>query len=329
MTDTQTNAQSRLTDVVVTNVTLFADDGAVNLDAIAEHVRFMVDAGIGTVIPCGNTGEFTSLSLDEAKQVVATTVTAANGRAAVVAGIGWSLPTAIELANAADEAGAHAVMVHHPVHTYIDRRGLRAYYERLIEATNLPVIMYKRGPELTDELLREMVAHERVIAVKYAVNDVHGFSRLAGDTASDVVWMCGTAERWAPFFHLAGATSFSSGLANVAPPQALALCAALDEGDYTTAMQIRKPLVPFEDLREQDFGAKNVPAVKEAMRQLGLCSSARVREPLCELSDEDAKLISEVLGTWQLHPKQAIRSCDAHSAKPRRLDAVRRAASLP
>jgi 4-hydroxy-tetrahydrodipicolinate synthase len=292
---------SRLCSVVATIVTPFDPEGRVDERALQAIAERMVDAGIEVVVPCGNTGEFSSLSLDEAKRVTRIVVKAIGEQSTVVAGVGWSLPIALELARDAEGAGAHAVMVHHPVHTYIDRRALRAYYEQLVDGTGIGVVLYKRGPELTDELIAQLVLNEGVVGVKYAVNDLNAFANLVDSSDADVAWICGTAERWAPFFHLAGAGGFTSGLANFAPGQALALRDALEARDYERAMQIRAELTGLEELRQGKHSGNNVPVVKEALHLLGLADRA-VREPLAELEPVEKLLVREIVERWNLSP---------------------------
>lgn len=284
----------RLKSVVVTNATPFAADGSVDLDAARRQATYMVDRGIQVVVPCGNTGEFTSLVLREAKDVTAAVAEAVGDRALVVAGVGWSSGYAIEQAQHAESVGADAVMVHHPVHTYIDRKALRHYYDRIIESVGIGVVLYKRGPELSDALLAELVEHPRVVGVKYAANDVNAFANLVASSTADVAWVCGTAERWAPFFALAGAEGFTSGLANFVPERSLELLAALRTGDWDLAMKVRGQLLRLEELRQEKHAGNNVPVVKEGMRLLGL-DTGRVRDPLDELADDERTIVRDEL----------------------------------
>jgi 4-hydroxy-tetrahydrodipicolinate synthase len=288
---------SSLKTVLVTTVTPFDSDGSISYEQLGSHCAYLVENGVRAVIPCGNTGEFTSLSFDEAKKVTAATVEAVDGRATVIAGVGGSTKSTIELGLAAQDAGADAVMIHHPVHTYVDRQGLARYYEQVADALEIGVVLYKRGPELTDEVIGRLVQHERVIGVKYAVNDVNAFANLVHSVDSDATWICGTAERWAPFFFLAGATSFSSGLGNFAPRKAMELFDLLASGNYAESMKARIAFVSFEELRQANFSASNVSAVKAAMSLIGLCSDT-VREPLRELDDEARVLVGECVAAW-------------------------------
>jgi 4-hydroxy-tetrahydrodipicolinate synthase len=289
--------RERLKGVVVTNVTPFTENGSVDVAATEKHATFLVDNGIKIVVPGGNTGEFTSLSTAESKEVTSAVARAVGDRALVLAGVGWSAPNAVEQAEHAQSVGAQAVMVHHPVHTYIHREGLRRYYERIIESTDIGIVLYKRGPELTDALIAELVQHERVVGVKYAMNDVNAFTNLVDGSTAEVTWLCGTAERWAPYFQLGGAVGFTSGLANFAPKEALALFDALNADNWAEAMRIRRRLTGFEELRQGYHSGNNVPAVKEAMRLLGLDTGV-LRDPLVPLTSADQEVVRRTLVEW-------------------------------
>ena len=301
MQSTHGATSSSLKTVLVTTVTPFDADGSIRYDQLSAHCAYLLANGAEAVIPCGNTGEFTSLSVEEAKKVSAATVAAIGGRATVIAGVGGSTSLTIDLAVAAQESGADGVMIHHPVHTYIDRQGLVRYYERVVEALEIGVVLYKRGPELTDEVIRHLVQHERVVGVKYAVNDVNAFANLVHSVDDDVTWICGTAERWAPFFFLAGATGFSSGLGNFAPRKAMELFRLLASGKFAESMTARTDVVSFEELRQANHSANNVSAVKAAMSLIGLCSDT-VREPLRELDERGRLIVSECVANWGTKP---------------------------
>lgn len=290
---------AQFSDVVATTVTPYAADGTIDHSALASHVTFLADQGIKVLVPGANTGEFSSLSVAELKGVFETVAQAVGDRVTVVAGVGLSGPIAIELTKHAKTIGIPVVMIHHPTHTYIDRIELRHYYEAIMEAADVGVVLYKRGPEVSDQLLAELAGAEQVVAVKYAVNDLNAFANLVATTSQSTTWLCGTAERWAPFFHVAGAKGFTSGLANFAPGKSLAMMEALRSGDFSAAMSMRGDMVEFEELRQQAYSSKNVSAVKEAMAQLGLCDRA-VRAPLGELNEADRAVVTRVLGSWGL-----------------------------
>ncbi|QLG61746.1 dihydrodipicolinate synthase family protein [Halorarum salinum] len=287
--------KANLRGVAFTNPTPFSADGAdVRHDALAENTRHVVDAGGRVLIPCGNTGEYYSLTDDERVAVVSTTATAAGEDASIVAGAGGSTKEAIALADAYEDAGADAIMVMHPVHTYQHEAGLREYYRAIVDATDLPVVVYKRGPEVTADLIRELAAHERVVGVKYAEDDVAAFANLVASVDADVVWSNGIAERYAPSFAIEGAEGFTTGIGNFLPGEVLALMDAIRREDWARARELRDLLAPYERLRQgtgpdnEIRAANNVPGVKRGMELAGLYGGP-VREPLASLSAADAE----------------------------------------
>lgn len=290
--------KQNLRGVAFTNPTPFTEDGeTVRHDALAENLESVVDAGGRVILPCGNTGEYYSLSHEERVAVVETTVETVGDSASVVAGVGGSTKTALDLIERYERAGADALLVMHPVHTFMHERGVEAYYRRLIESTDLGVVLYKRGPELTLDHLASLAAVENVVAVKYADNDVKAFS-AAASSIDGVVWSNGIAERFAPAFALEGAEGFTTGIGNFVPEATLALMDALRDEDWERAREIRDLLRPYEDLREEPgadsaiSAANNVPAVKFGMELAGL-HGGPVREPLVDLSEEDRERARE------------------------------------
>jgi 4-hydroxy-tetrahydrodipicolinate synthase len=176
-------------------------------------------------------------------------------------------------------------------------RGVEAYYRRIVEATDLGVVLYKRGPELTHDHLASLASEDNVVAVKYADNDVKAFSAAAA-SIDGVVWSNGIAERFGPSFALEGAEGYTTGIGNFVPEATLALMDALREEDWERAREIRDLLRPYEDLREEPgadnaiAAANNVPAVKFGMELAGL-HGGPVREPLVDLSEADRERARE------------------------------------
>ncbi|MCL7417782.1 MAG: dihydrodipicolinate synthase family protein, partial [Halalkalicoccus sp.] len=164
--------QADLCDVAFTTVTPFSDDGdEVLLEEIDNNARTLYDAGGRVFIPCGNTGEYHSLSQTERIDIVRTTTDALPDDATVVGGAGGSTKNAIELLKAYEDAGADAAMIMSPSHTYIHEQGLIEYYQTLASATDLGIVVYKRGPYITERVIDELASLENVVAVKYAIND--------------------------------------------------------------------------------------------------------------------------------------------------------------
>lgn len=285
--------KEQLRGVAFTTATPFSDDGNDILsDELKQNVRTIDAAGGELFIPCGNTGEYYALTDEERLSVIRATIEAVGDENAVVAGVGGSTKAVLSRAQQYQEAGVDAIMVMHPDHTYLHERGLLEYYQRIVDNVDCGVVLYKRGPELTEHIITELSTKDNVVGIKYAVNDIKSFSCAVENVPGDIVWSNGIAERFAPAFAIEGAEGFTTGIGNFVPEVTLALMDALRDNDWERAKHIREVLRPYEKLRE-DTGknndisaANNVPAVKYGMELAGLYGGP-VREPLVELSKED------------------------------------------
>ncbi|ELZ15408.1 dihydrodipicolinate synthetase [Haloterrigena salina JCM 13891] len=298
----------RFQDVAFTTAVPFGDDGSdVLVDALADNLAKQYDAGARLFIPCGNTGEYYSLTDEERIEIVETHVEATGDEATIAGGVAGSLAEVKRLADAYEDAGADAIMVMHPDHTYLHRRGLANYYHRICDATDLGVVIYKRGPEVPREVLVDLSERENVVAVKFAVNDIKEFSQTVADAPGEVTWVNGIAERYALSFAIEGAEGYTTGLGNFAPEATLALFDAVEDENWERARSIQRLLRPIEDLREEPgegnalSGANNVSVVKRGMDLAGYTGGS-LRDPLVDLSADDASRLEEHYETLQSAP---------------------------
>lgn len=279
----------------------------IDWSGVEDNIQFLIDKGLKVVVPCGNTSEFYSLSIDEAKEEIKRVVEIVNGRALVVAGIGYSLPIALELGSYAQEVGADAVMIHQPIHPYITDSGAVSYFNKIINSLDIPSVIYWKDEKLSDIVLKEIAHLEKLVAVKYSINDLPRFSKIVREIPSEhhITWICGTAEKWAPFYFHAGATGFTSGLVNLYPEKSFEMLHALQIGDEKTVWKVWDETLPFEDLRAKYHNGNNVVVIKEAMNLLGL-NAGVTREPVAPLDADDKEQVMRLLEKWGLLQSQQV-----------------------
>lgn len=270
-------------------VTPFDADGAVSVDALAEHVERGVEVGPGAVFVACGTGEFHALDLDEYRAVVRTAVTATAGRVPVIAGTGGALPLARRFAAIAEEEGADGLLLLPPYLVQAPAAGLIEYTRAVASATGLAVIVYGRGNATYDVASAVEVARiPGVVGFKDGVGDLDLLSRIVlavrEDRAGEPFQFFNglpTAETTVPAYRAIGVQLYSSAVFCFAPEVALGFYAALSAGDVERVDRfLRDFFHPLVELRGKVPGYA-VSLVKAAVRLRGL-EVGGVRPPLVD-----------------------------------------------
>jgi len=262
--------QSALNGVSGILVTPFDDQDHIQPDGLAPIIDRAVAAGVHILTSNGNTGEFYSLSTDEALTMVTETGAMIGARVPMVAGIGRAMPDAIRLAKASAKAGAAALMIHQPPDPFVAPRGIVDYIRAVHEASDgLPIILYLRNDSIGLDTIRTLCETDGVIGVKWATPNPMVLKKAIESCPDHITWVGGLAEVWAPTFYAVGARGFTSGLINVWPEQSVKINAALEAGDFTNARALIAQMQAFEDIRAQEMGGANVSGVKAALGLAG------------------------------------------------------------
>jgi 4-hydroxy-tetrahydrodipicolinate synthase len=258
-------------------VTPFDEDDRIAPKRLAPIVERAVTAGVHILVANGNTGEFYSLSTDEAAAMVAATAEHIAGRAPLLCGIGRALPDAVRLAKAARAAGADGLMIHQPPDPFAAPRGVVDYVRRVAEAgAGLPLVLYLRNDAMGTAAIADLCAIDGVVAVKWATPNPMRMAEAAAAADPRIVWVAGLAETWAPLLYAVGARGFTSGLINVWPERSIEIHAALEAGNYGRANELIATMRAFEDIRAEELNGTNVTGVKAALALQGLdCGPTR------------------------------------------------------
>ena len=265
-----TDLKTALTGISGILATPYDADGNIAPAKQAPIVERALKAGVHILTANGNTGEFYSLTTDEAIEMVTAAAGHIGGRCPLVAGVGRALPDACRLAKASAAAGASALMIHQPPDPFVAPRGVVDYVKAVSEAgNNLPMVLYLRNDGIGTDAIAALCSVPGVVGVKWATPNPMKLKAAMEASPDHIIWVGGLAEVWAPTFYAVGARGFTSGLINVWPERSVAISEALEGGDYAKARDLIAGMQVFEDIRAEEQGGANVPGVKAALAMMG------------------------------------------------------------
>ncbi|GHG55012.1 4-hydroxy-tetrahydrodipicolinate synthase 2 [Streptomyces griseocarneus] len=279
--------------VLTAMVTPFTADGALDLDGAQRLAAHLVDAGNDGLVVNGTTGESPTTSDAEKAQLVRAVVEAVGDRAHVVAGAGTNdTRHSIELARAAEQAGAHGLLVVTPYYNKPPQEGLRRHFTAVADATGLDVMLYdipgRSGVQLETETMVRLAEHPRIVANKDAKGDLGAASWAMARTG--LAWYSGDDMLNLPLLSV-GAAGFVSVVGHVVASELRALVEAYRSGDVDKAAEIHRRLLP---VYTGMFRTQGVMTTKAALALQGL-PAGPLRLPLIGLTDEETEQLKSDL----------------------------------
>lgn len=263
--------------------------GLVDYDAFSRLVERQIREGSDGIVVAGTTGEPSSLTISERKELLQTAVKAANGRISVVAATGsQSLEDTAELTQHAEKSGADAVLVVTPYYSRPPQQGLVEYFTSIGGITALPLLIYHIPARAAVTITAATVAKiaDRVpnlAGMKHASTDLEIITDLLVELGGNFRIFCGLEALSLPMLAV-GASGVMNAAGNLDPARVRALCAAVLNGDLAAARRLHFELF---QLNKAIFLDTNPIPLKYMMWRLGLLGSNEVRLPLVAISDSE------------------------------------------
>lgn len=268
-------------------VTPFRPDFSFDETRYREHCDWLLQHEITGLFAAGGTGEFFSLTPQEVETVCRTAVHETRGRAPVIAGCGYGTAIAMEMARAAERAGANGILLLPPYLMTPSQEGLAAHIQAVCAATSLGVIVYNRDNSIVNEetLARLCQQCPNLVGLKDGVGDVELMMRVSARLGDRLTYVGGlpTAETYAlPYLEM-GVSTYSSAIFNFLPDWALRFYRAVRSRDRATVTrELNGFVLPYIALRNRGRGYA-VSIVKAGMTAIGR-PAGPVRPPLTDLT---------------------------------------------
>ena len=268
----------------------------VDEDSLREFVDWQITEGSNALVPCGTTGESATLSHEEHREVIATTVRVSNGRVPVIAGCGsYSTQAATDMVRAAADVGADAALVVVPYYNKPSQAGLVAHFTAVAEASPLPIVVYnvpsRTVADISVEALAEAAKHPRIVAIKDATGNLARVTAQRLACGEDFIQLSGNDDM-ALGFNAMGGVGCISVTANVAPKLCSDFQAATREGRWDDALKLQDRLYP---LHAALFSDASPGPTKYALTRVRPGYPAELRLPLTEPSDASKRAVDKAL----------------------------------
>lgn len=281
-------------DVLAFPITHMTADLAFDEAPFRTHLDWILAAGPAGVFAPGGTGEFFSLTPEEAERVTRVAVEVTAGRVPVIAGSGYGTAIAIDLCKRAERAGADGILLLPPYLLNASQDGLAAHVEAVCKATSLGVIVYNRDNAILEAATVARLCERcpNLVGLKDGVGDIELMVRTRSLLGDRLVYVGGlpTAETFARPYLAMGVATYSSALLNFMPVFARGFYDAVRAEDLVTIEAgLRDFVLPYTAIRNRGRGYA-VSIVKAGARIVGR-PGGPVRPPLTEL---DAKSYADL-----------------------------------
>jgi 4-hydroxy-tetrahydrodipicolinate synthase len=261
-------------------ITPFTEEGALDLDGAQRLAERLVSHGCDGLVLSGTTGE-SPTTTDAEKSALVTAVREAVGEGVpVVAGVGtFDTRHTVELARAAEQAGADGLLVVSPYYSRPPQDAVEEHFRTVADATGLPMLVYdipaRTGTRIEPDTMLRLAEHPRIVAVKDCSYDFLAAQKVLART--ELAYYAGCDEHNLALYAVGGA-GYVSTVANVVPDRLRAVVDAFEAGDTPVAARLQQRATPLIEAM-MAAGLPGSVTAKALLRELGL-PAGPVRAPL-------------------------------------------------
>ena len=291
--------RNKLSGVIAFPVTPFKENLSLDLPGLHHNLTKLLEHPISAVVAAGGTGELYSLTPAEYARVIELTTHAIEDRIPVIAGVGFGQRLAVEMAQAAEKAGADSILVFPPYYPQADDDGLFEYYRAIGGATKLGMIIYSRDwTNFDPPMVERLTAIPSLVAWKDGQGDIRRLQAIINRVGDRLHWIGGAGDDMIAAYYSIGLRTFSSSIATVAPQLSLRLHELADAGNREALTELLDEcVIPLYALRARRKGYE-VSAMKVMMDMVGL-NGGPVRPPLVNVTAEEEDELRTILSNWE------------------------------
>jgi len=293
------NSKFKGTGVAI--VTPFNKDNNPDMKALGKLVDFIIKGGVEYVVVLGTTGEASTLSSEEKRQVINAVIETVDKRVPIVLGLGGN--NTQELINAlqktADFDHIDAILSVSPYYNKPNQRGIYQHYKALAEVSPVPIILYNVPGRTSSNIAAETtlkLAEEfnNIIAIKEASGNLEQCMKIIKNKPKDFLVISGDDLLTLPMI-ACGADGVISVVANGFPADFSEMTRQILKGNVVEAQKLHYKLT---DITEQLFADGNPAGIKAVLEMMNICSS-NVRLPLVKVNKATQNALTEMVEMYK------------------------------
>ena len=255
---------------VATAIVTPLNEKGIDYEAFERLIEWQIDQGINAIVVAGTTGEGSTLTDEEHKDIIKFAVEKIAGRVPVIAGTGSNdTAYAIDLTKYACEAGADAMLVVTPYYNKATQKGLIQSFTAIADASTKPIILYnvpsRTGCNIEPETCAQLAKHPNIVGIKEASGNISQIAKIASLVNGEMDIYSGNDDQIVPIMSLGGKGVISV-LSNILPKETVKICDSYFEGKIKESAELQ---LRYIELIDALFCEVNPIPVKAAVAEMG------------------------------------------------------------
>ncbi len=278
-------------------VTPFNKDG-IDLNKLKELLDWQISSGTDAIIICGTTGEASTMSESERKEVIKFTVDVVNKKVPVIAGTGTNNTAAtVNMSKWAESIGVDGLLIITPYYNKTTQKGIFEHFKAVNDSVNIPIIAYnvpsRTGLNITPKTLLTLCELNNLVAIKEASGNISQVVEMKALCRDRLDIYSGNDDQIIPILSLGGAGVISV-IANLLPKKIHDICHLYVNGNYDDALKLQLDMLELINVM---FIETNPIPIKTAMNLKDM-NVGDLRLPLCDMEEGNLKALKNALDSY-------------------------------
>ncbi len=271
-------------------------NGKVDFDSLEKIMDIQIRSKVSGVVPCGSTGEGSTLEEDEYIEVLNFVVEKCKNKKQVVAGFGTnSTYKTLKLLDKVNKIKLDGLLVIVPYYNKPTQNGMIEHFKTIADKTPHSIILYnipgRTGVNMLGKTVFELSKIRNIVGIKEASGNIDQVSEIINLCGKDFSLLSGDDSLTLPMMSVGGKGVISV-VSNIIPDEVSIMCEEFEKGNVEKAVEIHHK---YFNLIKHLFIETNPIPVKYALKKMGIIKDDELRLPLTRITKENALKLDEIL----------------------------------